>query len=464
MKKNIPSIRNLLICFGILFLLNCPYSFAAFTLSVRPYEGGFNLDYGNLGPASGRINKEVTINITSDIAKQYRLVQMLLEPLSTMQGSTISGNNFFVYGIRGSNQFGTLNVEQEVPVGLARQVLYTSNQTGVSDSFTLVYSLGVPADIEPGSYRGRISFTLEPIDSTQSPVTTVLNIFAEVKVESAVEIKTSLGTKDIILRPGREDTSSCDVIVNIQGGFGKQFRILQAPDEQPVSLEGQLLDWEAVKFIGSDAQKGMVVSESTPLANRQQIIYTSSPRGEADTFVISYILGDLSTQKAGIYRSKIKYILEGIGFGSARLIDILNLQIENPRVFDLTVSPEMGGSIRFRELKPNQPPKIQEVTFEVKSNIAQQYQVTQNAASLLTSKEGKVISKEYFTLRQESLDTKGTLKCPNKIEVKEGQMVLFISDPLGSPDKFKVIYELTVPRDIYSGDYYTNFTYSVSEI
>lgn len=464
MQKNMPSIRNLIICFGILFLVNCQPSFAAFTLSVRPYEGGFNLDYGNLQSASGRVSKEVTINITSDIGKQYRLVQMLLDPLSTMQGSTISGNNFFVYGIRGSNQFGTLNVEQEVPVSLTRQVLYTSNQTGISDSFTLVYSLGVPADIEPGSYRGRISFTLEPIDSTQSPATTVLNIFAEVKVETAVQVRTYLGTKDIILRPGREDTSSCDVIVNIHGGFGKQFRILQAPDAQPVSSEGQLLDWETVKFIGSDAQKGMVVNESTLLANRQQIIYTASPRGEADTFVISYSLGDLSTQKAGIYRSKIKYIFEGTGFGAERLLDTLELRIENPRVFDLLVSPEMGGSIRFRELKPNEPPKVQEVIFEVKSNIARQYQVTQRATSLLTTKEGKVIPKEYFTLRQESLDTKGTLKCPDKIEVKEGETVLFISDALGSPDKFKVIYELIVPRDIHFGDYNTNFTYSVSEI
>ncbi|MCX5704101.1 MAG: hypothetical protein NT066_06415 [Candidatus Omnitrophica bacterium] len=464
MKENIPAREILLICFGVLFFINCQNAFAAFGLSVRPYEGGFNLDYGKINPSSGRINKEVTVNIASDIAKQYRLVQVLLEPLSTMQGSSIAQNNFLVYAIRGSNQSGTLNVEQEVPVGMNRQYIYTSNQGGLSDFFTLVYSLTIPADIQPGSYRGRISFTLEPIDSTQSPVSAFLNIFAEVEVESAVEVRTSLGTKDITLKPGKEDRGSCDVIVNIKGAFARQFRILQLVEEQPVSSEGEFLDWEAVKFIGTDAQKGMLINEPTPISSRQQILYTSSPRGEPDSFVISYSLGDLSKQRAGIYRSNVKYILEGVDFGSARLIDILKLEIENPRVFNLLVSPEMGGSIRFRDLQPNAPPKIQEVTFEVKSNIAKQYQVTQNTGSLLTSKEGKVIPKEYFTLRQESLDTKGALKSPDKTEVKEGQMVLFISDRLGSPDKFKVIYELTVPRDIHSGDYYTNFTYSVSEI
>lgn len=390
-------------------------------------------------------------------------MQTLLEPLSTLQGSSLAKDSFSVYGIRGTNKYGTLNVEQEVLVSLGRQIIYTSNQTGASDSFTLVYGLTIPPDIEPGSYRGRISFTLEPIDSTQSQVTTILNIFTEVEIESTVEIRTAIGTKNITLKSGKE-TGSSDVIVNIKGGFGKQFRILQLVAEQPVSSEGKFLDWETVKFIGRDAQKGMVINESTALSSSQQIIYTSSPRGEADSFVISYSLGDLTEQKAGIYSSKVKYIFEGIGFSLTRLIDTLGLEIENPRIFDLVITPEMGGAIRFRDLRPLQPPKTQEVIFEVKTNIAKPYQVTQNMSSLLTSKEGKIIPREYFTLRQESLETKGTLKYPNKIEVKEGQMVLFISDKEGSPDKFKVIYELTVPRDIHFGDYYTNLTYTVSEI
>ena len=437
---------------------------ATFSLSVRPYEGGYNLDYGKVSPVSVRADKEVTVNITSDIGKQYRLVQTILDPLSTPEGREITRGNFFVYGVRGSNKSGTLNVEQEVPVGLSRQVIYTSNETGESDSFTLVYGLIISQDAAPGSYRGRISFTLEPIDSTQSPETAILNIFAEVEVESAIEIKTVAGAKNIKLKPGEEDTDSSSVIVNIQGGFGKQFQILQSITEQPVSSEGNFLDWEAVKFVGTNAQKGMVINEPTAFSSRPQIIYTSLSNGEADSFILSYRLGDLIEEKAGIYNTRIQYLMEGMGLSQERLIETLDLEIENPRIFDLVVSPELGGVMRFRELMPQQPPKTQEVILEVKSNIGKQYQVTQKVASLLTSKEGKIIPQENFTLREEGIETKGTLKYPNKTEVKSGEMVLFVSDKEGLPDKFKVIYELAVPKDIHPGEYYTGFTYSISEI
>lgn len=461
-KKNSHILISSLV--GLVLLAQSGNIFAAtFSLSVRPYEGGYNLNYGKISPISGRVNKEVTVNIISDIAKQYRLVQALLEPLSTVQGSSIARNSFVVYGLRGTNQYGTL-IGQDIPVSWGNQIIYTSNQTGASDSFTLVYSFILPQDVEPGSYRGRIGLTLEPIDATLVPVTAFLDVFVEIEVESEIEIRTAAGSKNIMLKPGREDTGQSNVIVNIKGGFGKQFRILQLVSEQPVSSDGNLLDWESVKFTGADAQKGIVINLPTVLSTRQQIIYTSSPRGEADIFAIAYSLGDLTNQKAGTYRSRIKYILEGTGLGETRLIDTLDLEIENPRIFDLTITPELGGTIRFRDLKPSEPPKYQEVIFEAKTNIGKPYQVTQDMKSLLTTKEGIVIPQECFTLREENLETKGTLKYPEEAAVKVGQMVLLISDPEGSPDKFKVIYELTAPRDIHFGDYYTNFTYTVSEI
>jgi hypothetical protein len=440
------------------------YALATFSLSVVPYEGGYDLKYGKISLDLGRLNKEVTVDIASDIGKQYRLVQTLLEPLTTPEGRSIPQGSFVVYAIRGTNKYGTLNVEQEIPVRFGRQDLYTSNQTGAPDSFTLVYGLTPSSDFEPGYYRGRISFTLEPIDSTQSPATAILSILAEVEIESTIEIRTITGTKEIMLKADKEDNNASVVAVEIKGGFGKQFRILQVVNEQPVSSEGNLLDWEAINFVGKDAQKGMVINALTPLSSQPQVIYTSSPRGEADSFVIEYSLGDLSRQKADKYMARIKYILEGYGIVQARLLDTMALTIENPRVFDLAVAPETGGSIQFRDLKPQQPPKIQEVTFEVNTNIGKPYQVTQNMLNLLVNREGKTIASRYFTLRQESLETKGILKYPEKTDIKQGEMVLFISDREGSSDKFKVIYELSIPSDIQPGDYSTFFTYSVSEI
>ena len=436
--------------------------FAAFSISVTPYEGGYDLNYGKVsGP---RVNKEVTVNIISSIGNQYRLIQSLLEPISNPSGVSLPQNNFFVYGIRGTNKYGTLGVEQERPIGLGRTYIYTSNQDGLSDSFTLVYGLQGPFDVAPGNYRGRLSFTLEAIDSTQAPVTVLLDISAEIDVESKIEIKTVDGVSAIRLNPGREGEESADVLVDIKGGMGSQFKIIQSVEELPVSSEGYKLPEGAVNFLIKDTRRGTGLTVPTSLSLRPQAIYTSSLNGEAETFIITYSVADLAGEKAGRYRAALKYILEGTGYIKQGLIGTLDLEIDNQRTFELTVTPEAGGVLRFQNLKADSQPQTNEVVISIKSNIATPYQITQKVLSPFTNKEGNVIPANYFTLRQESLDTKGILKFPIKTEAVVGDTVLFISDKQGSADTFKLIYELGIPPDLRAGDYSTTITYSLSEI
>ena len=436
--------------------------FAAFSVSLTPYEGGYDLSYGKVsGP---RVNKEVTVNIISTIGKQYRLIQSLLEPISSPSGVSLSQNNFVVYGIRGTNKSGTLGVEQERPIGLGRDYIYTSSQDGLSDSFTLVYGLQGPFDVAPGNYRGRLSFTLEAIDSTQVPVTVFLDISTEIDVQSKIEIKVADGGSAIRLNPAREEEASVDVLVDIKGGMGSQFKIIQSVDDLPVSSEGNKLSEGAVKFLVKDTERGAALTTPTDLSLRPQTIYTSGLNGEAETFVITYSAGDLTAEKAGRYRSALKYILEGTGYIKQGLIATLDLEIDNARTFELTVTPEAGGVLRFQNLKAGSPPQVNEVVISVKSNIVKPYQITQKVLSPFTNKEGNVIPANYFTLRQESIDTKGILKFPIKTEAVVGDTVLFISDKQGSADTFKLIYELGIPPDLKAGDYSTTITYSLSEI
>jgi len=462
-KYSFRGLILILVLYGIFVISRDAY--AVFSLSVNPYQGGYDIRFDKITPDMDRVNREVTVRITSDIAKQYRLSNILLQPLSTLEGARLPEGCFVVYGIRGSNGFGTINVEQEVPLRLSRQIIYTSNGAGNPDSFTLVYGVLPSANIVSGLYKGRLGFTLEPIDSTQEPVTVVMDISAEFQIESSIEIKTPTGSKVISLQADKEDNRSCAIAFNIKGGFGNSFRILQLVNEQPISAEGNFLSWEAVTFKADAAQRGRAINEDTPLSNRQQVIYTSSPGGEADSFILEYKLGDLLQQKAGKYRTNIKYLVEGSAFAQTKLIDTLALEVENPRIFDITVYPEnQRGVIEFLNLRPTDEPKKNEMIVEVKSNTGKQYQVTQNAYSELVNKAGEVIRSKYFNLYTEGMDTKGTLKFPAPEAVKKGYMVLFVSDNKGSSDKFKIIYELAVSRDIKSGDYSTKITYSLSEL
>lgn len=462
---NIRKIAGITV-FILGILLVCRNAYAVFDLRVRPYEGGYDLRYHNIDLQAGKNNKEVVVDITSDIGKQYRLIQVLQEPLTNEQGVSIPQGSFMVYAVRGSNKYGTVSVETDTPVFLGRTVIYTSNTSGLSDSFILVYGLLPPPDQEPGSYRGRLQFTLEPIDSSEAPKTLILNIFADIEAQAKIEISTSSQDKIIHLDASVQEKKSSDVGVNIKGGLGRQFRISQLLTEPLISLEGDELKTEKVKFVVREAGQGVAANQVLPLALGQQVLYTSGARGQPDNFIITYSLDDLKGQKAGKYISSIKYLLEGESLPEGGLIDSLRLEIENPRIFDLAITPELGGRIEFRGLKPMQPAKTYEVLVQVNSNVGKRYQVNQVITSGLMNKEGYEIPPKYFTCRTEQVgNTKGSVRLQQNSAIeKQRDMPLYISDSEGSSDNFKVIYELTPPPDVQAGDYSTTLVYSLLEI
>jgi len=457
-------------CFKFLFagLMVLPmffspdFALATFSISVTPYEGGNDLRFGKINNDGPYTNKELVVNINSDIEKQYQLIQTLLDPLSNDRGDSLSRDNFAVYAIRGSNKYGTMSVEQEAPVSPSRAIIYTSTPQGLADSFNLVYVLKPPFSVPSGSYRGRIAFTLEPINSTEQSVTTILNIFAEIDIESSIEIKGATGSRAISLSSSNPEFQTSDILVDIKGSMASQFKISQIIDQPLESSQGQRLPYEAVNFKISGERSGGGPAQEAALSQRQDAVYTSSARGDADNFVITYSLAEPEKQRAGKYRSNLKYIMEGLA--TQKLLGNFSLEVEIARIFDLIITPEMGGTMQFRDLKLDQPPKLSEVTIEIRSNIGRQYQVNQHLVSGLVNKEGRVIPAKSFTLKEEGLDTKGTLRFTAPAEVKTGETTLFISDRNGSSDKFKVIYELATSAEVKAGDYSGNISYSISEI
>ncbi|MFH0790399.1 MAG: hypothetical protein V2A64_02090 [Candidatus Omnitrophota bacterium] len=463
MKKNI-IIKFLVVTLVLIFaFIISEYAFAAFNISVSPYEGGTDLQFGKVKNYGPYISKEVTIDITSDIGKQYQLIQTLIEPLSNdWGGMSVPQNNFTVYGLRGSNKYGTLSAEQELPVSIGRSIVYTSTPAGNSDSFNLVYVLKNPFGVSSGYYRGRVAFTLEPIGSTQEPVTVILNVFADLEIESGIEIKTATGSKVISLSSSQRDTFSNSVLVEIKGGMGYKFKIFQLLPQPFESAEGRRLPFEAVNFRISEAKYGSGPTQPITLSQRQEVIYASGSSGEADKFVVTYNLVEPEKQKAGRYKANIKYYLESPAAND--LLDNFDLEVEIARVFDLIITPELGGVIEFRNLKPEEAPQQSEVIIEVNSNTGKQYQISQRVVSGLVNAQGKNIPSENFTLTEESLGTKGSLQFGSPAQVRMGETVLFVSDKEGSSDKFKVIYGLIPSLDIMAGNYSTRITYSISEI
>ncbi len=437
-----------------------------FDLSYSLTEGGFRVEFNQVNPAKG-----LKLNVTSNIATRYEIELAVVRPLENRdKPNTFIRDNFLVRGIRGTNQFGDFRLPPNDTIVRTSQTIYVSNTTGSADSITMVLGLSDITTLQPGYYTGQISVTLKPIGSSRPYVVKYIDISATVPQSQAktedksVKFSTASGNKRISLNPKKNEEEAGDILVTINGSFSQQFKLIQTILQPLESKEGNRLGYDTVKFSVKETSIGSAESLEKTLSPGRQILYTSLPDGKADkTFVITYSLNDLTQQTAGDYTTKIQFSLEEMG--SMTNLDTFTLELNNERAFDLTIAPQdQMGSLDFRNLKPNEPPKQREVTVEVKSNVGKRYQVNQKLFAPLTSREGQAVPGANFTLKTESISTKGTLRYPQPQAIKEGEMTLLVSDASGSPDSFKIIYELSFPKELKAGDYSTRITYSLSEI
>ncbi len=454
----------LMVCF-----LNIESAWAVFNLSVTPYERGYELRFEKADQISPvEVEKGVTIAVNTDIGKRYQVVQTLLEPLINEEGAFLPMEAFAVYTLQGSNRLGTMGLDSEVTLRRGRTLIYTSNQAGDNDSFVIVYSLDYSLVSKPGLYRGRLNFSLEPIDSTQEPVMVTLDVEASVEASSKIELKTLSGGKTLELEAPERKALPAEATISIQGQRQGQYRIFQMP-EPLMGPEGEELT-DGVYFSVEGGKNGVLAQagETALRQDRRTLLYTSSPRGMDDQIIITYSLKE--GLKSARYRGKISYYIEGpFTYPQGGRIDTLQLDVNIKPIFEIKITPETGGLIEFRDVKSG---KIQEseVLIEINSNLGRSYQVSQNVLSALINEDGKAIPEGFFKLITKEADgkkeigAKGVLKYPSKSNVELGETVLFISNNRGDPAGFRVIYELNVPFAQRAGNYTTRINYSLFEI
>ena len=463
-KSNSTKIAFLVILITGICLLQTEECSAAFNLTVSPYDGGLDLRFGHV-QSGVRASKEVSMRITSDIGKQYRVVQTY-STLTNSRGATIPAKAFVVYTLRSSNSTGTLRYDFESWVSSGPMDIYTSDRTGTGDSFVVVYGLNVPPNQVPGLYRGRLIYSLEPIGSpSQNPITKTLDIIVEVDATANFEVITSSGNNVLQLKSSEDAASSTqEVQIKINGRLGSQYRIIQKLSNPPRDASGQPLPDEAVMMSVRGSTKGKSgTGNFIPLPTSDFVLYTSDAQGNTDEIIITYVLNDTGLT-AGAYKGSLTYVLESqIPISKGNVLEILQLDVEIKPIFNLSVTTDNSGRILFKDLKPGRPPQISTSYIEIQTNIGKPYQVVQKVSDLLTNKEGHAIPSGFFKLKTKSEDSSEGVGYAREVPVEGDQMVLFTSKD-GKPAKFQVIYKLDIPMNVHAGSYATGITYSLLEI
>ncbi len=460
------SLKSLVISLALVVSgIFCHQAQAAFDLSYMLDEGGSRLEFDRTN-----FSRAITFTTLNDTGSRYEIRQRIESSLRSRDNPSVTiKDGFVVRGFRGSNKYGDLRLPTGDTIVRNDELIYVSNPAGAADSFTLVYAIANAQELAPGYYTGRISLVLNPIGSSQMPVTKVIEVYVTIPNDGgslSVSVAPAEGASAIIINPADENDlrGAANAVVTINSSFNGPFKIMQMLPGPIQSQDGKLLDNNSLLFNIPDAKTGVAVNQPTALSSNIQTIYSSRPDGSADkVFSIAYSLADPLSLVAGIYHSRIQYLLESSG--KQVNLGALDLEIRQERIFEISISPQdQRYSIDFANLKPSEGPRTNEVLIEVKSNLGRPYQVTQNVVSELANASGDKIPAQYFSLQTlAENNTKGNLKVASKIPVEKNNL-LFVSDLFGAPDKFKVIYELTCPVDLKAGNYSSRITYTLTEI
>ncbi len=341
----------------IIMSMMCSIAQAALNLTVTPYEGGNSLRFGSVDNTS-LINKEVRLRITSTGGAQYRLRQNLLEPMANERGEILRGDALSFYTVRGSNTTGSLYLDTPRRLSSRDDIIYTSNRSGDSDSFIIIYSFNGHKLSQSGHFAGRIMYTLDSMGG-EPPQTFILNISLDAHSNFDVKIESVSGGSRLKIDTESEATSKTSLKVMMSSKCAGKVSIYQELDYPMSNNQGKILKNGILKFFVSDVSSGKEYYRNpTVLEQKRTLIYSSQDKCE--NFYVNFVIDRnlLSNVAAGIYRGKLIYTIQ---LGEVNKVIPVDVEVDIRKIFDIKVISKKGLS--FFNVKPNTPPEERIVTM-----------------------------------------------------------------------------------------------------
>ena len=162
--------------------------FANVSLSVNPVDGSNSLRFERIPVAGEENKKEIHIRVISTNGNRYQVFQRVLEPIVDEKGDALNLQAMETQTLPNSNSAGTLYLQNSDHLSMSDQLLYSSSQTGASDSFIIGYSLNQNFINAGGKFRGRLVFTVRGMGNGSSDQVTI-DVFLETSSSLKVSVK-----------------------------------------------------------------------------------------------------------------------------------------------------------------------------------------------------------------------------------------------------------------------------------
>ena len=453
--------EHALIRLFFLILFTCYFSsvWASVGISVNPLDGSNGLRFERVLPGLKNA-KQVRVRISSTGGERFQVFQRVFGPISNEKGQPLELGAVETGTMSGSNTSGSLYMQNADHLSYSEQLLYSSGQEGLSDSFIIAYAPRPELLKNSGNYAGKIVFTVRPSGGSAQSESSI-----DLFLESVSNWKTSIAGGITPNQIRISDTNTAQrkadyVNVMFSGNGGNDVRITQEFESYPQNDAGQELPSGALEMsVDSDTQ-GLRVHGVTEVPRARQLIYSSNQT--EDRFAINFIADPqkLRLAEAGVYRGRLKYTVETDADRQEFTMDF-ECRVEPAFTMDVTIPHEGLG---FGKIIPTTPPVEKEITVTVRTNLHKPYQVLQNLQSPMVNEQGKEFGPKYFMFKVDvSNDQKGQTRFPELVEVQMGEYPVFSSDASGSPVTFKIIYQLRGYPGMNAGSFLAPLKFSLNQ-
>jgi hypothetical protein len=434
--------------------------FANVSLSVYPVDGSNSLRFEKT-PIAGPENKqEIHIRVNSTNGNRYQVFQRVLEPIMDEKGDGLNLQAVETQTLPNSNSYGTLYLQNSDHLNMSDQLLYSSSQSGESDSFTIGYSLNQDLINVGGTFRGRLVFTVRGMGNASSDEVTI-DVFLQTSPRIQVSVKGAHNPTRIRINGSDTTENAADYVsISFSGNAGQEVRIYQETETYPQNETEEELGPNVLQLDAQGQSEGLRIQGLSPLGNARSLIYSSNK--DEDSFLIYFLVDttQIQQQDAGIYTGKIKYVVETDHGRQEFPIDI---QCSIAPVFSVSVTPPPEG-VNFTHVLANTAPQDKAVLVTVLSNLHKPYQVLEDLQTSMTNQEGKEFDNKYFTIQVEiPSGQKGQTNFVEFSPMQTGEYPVFTSDSKGSGATFTVVYRLQGYAQMSPGDFSAPIRFSLNQ-
>ncbi|MCG3176536.1 MAG: hypothetical protein MOGMAGMI_01494 [Candidatus Omnitrophica bacterium] len=281
-----------------------------FRMTILSAGGGRTLDLGSIDRDRATAEGALNVGVENNTGHSYRLVQQLVEPLTSETGEILDEDQLTVRPQEVRS--GRVSAAAAEPVALSPKILYESDATGSSEELVLVYGAGTARPVPAGRYRGMLQLRAESASPYVSadPVPVPVQLRVDEVLDLQIELDPQGGLQ--FGRFGAGGTQSRTVTLSVVSNLGKPYQISQLVGRKLTNEKGVSIAQDQFTYSVQALSSGLPARPSEPVAEGESSIFTSDRAGTPEKLLVRYDLTVPPGAHSGSYTSEIKYSLTTI--------------------------------------------------------------------------------------------------------------------------------------------------------